>query len=83
MRTLLLITGGVLALLAGATCIAAGVYLLSFKSAAAVDAGTFDANAFDVLEHGIGVYAIGKGVAIWAGAAFMLARRPSPTKQPA
>lgn len=75
MSTALSILGATLAALAGALCLTAGIYLLSFKSTAAVEAGTFDANAFDVLEHGIGFYAIGKGVAIWAGAVLMLRRK--------
>ena len=67
--------GSLFAFVAGGICAAAGVYLLSFRSAAAAERGSFDVNAFDVLTHGIGIYAIGKGLAIWGGAVLMLRRR--------
>jgi len=75
MHTLLLsAVGSVLAILAGATCVAAGVYMLSFHPAFAPDV-PFAGNPFEALQHGLAIYAIGQGVSIWGLALIWTAQR--------
>lgn len=65
MRTALTIAAGLLGGLAGLVCISAGVYMAAWTSEAAVQQGAFDASLFDVLRHGMAIYFIGKGLAVW------------------
>ena len=48
------------AVLAGLFCAGAGVYLLSFSSSGE------EANWFETMAHGIGIYFIGKGIFVAA-----------------
>ena len=60
----------ILGLLAGGTCAAAGIYLLSQQSVADPTGG--GTSWFEILAHGIGIYFIGKGafvaVMMWRAA---------------
>lgn len=60
------IIGALLGGCAGLTCCAAGVYLVVAQSQAAMESGHYDATMTDVIAHGMGLYFIGKGFAIWA-----------------
>jgi hypothetical protein len=62
------IASRILAVLGGLICIAAGVYLLVNRSVAALNGDMFDASMMDVAIHGIGAYAVGRGVATIAKA---------------
>ena len=69
MRPAGLAAGGV----AGLTCIVAGLYMLSWTSAAAAEKGGMlggTGDFFSVLKTGLGVYFCGKGLGIWATSLF-------------
>jgi hypothetical protein len=64
----------ILAILGGLACVAAGVFLLISQSQAASNSYDWNATMPDVIAHGIGLYAVGRG--LWMiGDAF---RRDAP-----
>ncbi len=54
----------ILTILGGLGCIAAGVYMLVSRSWAAERNNQFDGTMLDVVIHGVGAYAVARGLAL-------------------
>lgn len=59
--------GGLIDFLAGAACVAAGLYLMTIQSVG-------ETTVFVAIAHGMGLYFIGKGLFVWR--ANYIASRP-------
>ncbi len=65
------VLGSILGALGGFACIGAGAYLLLHTSGQAESTGVYDASMLDLLARGMGVYFIGKGLAVLSSTIFL------------